>query len=508
MALHGSATIELINADGSKQVVKHDNIVTNAANEMLRSYRGEQPVITRLSSIGTSYVTQLFGGIMLFNKPLNNKAEDYAINTTKITGYASQDAYNGLDVARGSANLSESGLQEDGSYKLVFDFDTSKANGQIQSLGLCPNIMGQIGASDVIDTSSSYYKSFDLSQTGGFAVDSYGRMLDSSGTTDGVDNWSMRLAAVIGDIAYAVDFYNVYYNSSNRSRSLIENGGILKLYKFRLGAFSVGLGNTAGRAHFLECIDVQLPSEFINTLYTGTSAYTISYYFDVDNKKLIVFPCAIKTDVHVNGTVMYCEIDLMNNMAVTTRTFTNTTAGVLYSCDYGTIGFRDQYPSSHLLYVLKNHIVAVTYVASVGKSRMYVIDKTDNSKVVEAKIGGVSFEEFKYKDNYGNGFAPIFVSDNILVFAIIYNSSNNYNTYILDLTTGEVKNTNISRMNINNVVSFGNIATDFACDTYLACKTTLNPFILTTKNNLDTPVTKTASQTMKITYTLTESEGA
>lgn len=508
MALHGSATIELTNADGSKQVVKHDNIVTNAANEMLRSYKGEQPVITRMSGVGTPYVQQLFGGIMLFNEILTDDPAGYAINTTKITGYASQDFYNGTDTARGSINSAESGLQEDGSYKLVFDFTTSQANGQIQSIGLCPNITGQIGASDVIDTSSGYYKYFDLSQTGGATVDNYGRMLDSSGTTDGVDNWSMRLAAVIGDIAYAVDCYNVYYNSSNHSRSLIENGGILKLYKFRLGAFSVGLGNTAGRAQFLECIDVQLPSDFISTLCTNTGAYTISYYFDVDNKKLIIFPCAIKADVPVNGTVMYCEIDLMNNMAITTRTFTNTTAGVLYSYPVGTIGFRDQNQSSHLLYILKNHIVLVTYVASAGKCRMYVIDKTDNSKVVEAKIGGVPFEEFFYQNNYGIGFAPIFVSDNILVFARIYSNNNNYSTYILDLTTGEVKNTNISRMNVNSMVSFGNIATVFACDPYLACKTTLNPFILTTKNNLDTPVTKTASQTMKITYTLTESEGA
>ncbi len=509
MALHGSATIELTNADGSKQVVKHDNIVTNAANEMLRSYKGEQPVITRLSSVGMSYVTQLFGGIMLFNKSLNNKPEDYAINTTKITGYASQDAYNGTDVARGSANLSESGLQEDGSYKLVFDFDTSKANGQIQSLGLCPNIMGQIGASDVIDTSSSYYKSFDLSNIAGYTVDNYGRMLNDSGTTDGVDNWSMRLVAVIGDIAYAVNYYNLYHSNSSsyKGQNVTQNGGILKLYKFKLGAFSVGLGNNAGRAHFLECIDVQLPSEFISTLHTGTVAYTISYYFDVDNKKLIVFPCAIKTDVPVNGTVMYCEIDLMNNMAVTTRAFTNTTAGVLYSYTSGIIGFREQYPSSHLLYILKNHIVAVTYVASVGKSRMYVIDKTDNSKVVEAKIGGVSFEEFQYKNNYGNGFAPIFVSDNILVFSVFYDNNHNYKCYMIDLTTGEVKRTNAKSLYVNSMVSFGNIATVFACDSYLACKTTLNPFILTTKNNLDTPVTKTASQTMKITYTLTESEG-
>lgn len=512
MALHGSATIELTNADGSKQVVKHDNIVTNAANEMLRSYKGEQPVITRLSSVGTSYVTQLFGGIMLFNKPLNNNPEDYAINTTKITGYASQDAYNGVDVARGSANLSESGLQEDGSYKLVFDFDTSKANGQIQSIGLCPNIMGQIGASDEIDTSSTYLKGFDLSKSGGATVDTLGRMLDTSGYTDGIENSAMRLVAVIGDIAYAVNYYNVWCSNSSsiKAQNVAQNGGILKLYKFRLGAFSVGLGNTAGRAHFLECIDVQLPSDFISTLYNGTSAYTISYYFDVDNKKLIVFPCVIKTDVPVNGTVIYCEIDLMNNMAVTKRTFTNTTAGVLYYYS-STAGFREQQVSSHLLYILKNHIVLVTYIASAGKCRMYVIDKTDNSKVVEAKMGGVPFEEFGYKSGTGFGFAPIFVSDNILVFARIYvasSSADNAYYYMLDLTTGEIKRTNAKGLYVYSMVSFGNIATVFACDPYLACKTTLNPFILTTKNNLDTPVVKTASQTMKITYTLTESEGA
>ena len=75
--------------------------------------------------------------------------------------------------------------------------------------------MGQIGASDEIDTSSTYFKSFDLSNISGATVDSYGRMLDSSGNTDGISNFSMRLVAVIGDIAYAVNYYNIYYNLKN-----------------------------------------------------------------------------------------------------------------------------------------------------------------------------------------------------------------------------------------------------------------------------------------------------
>ena len=497
MALHGSATIELTNADGSKQVVKHDNIVTNAANELLACYNGGKPVILESQSIKNGrYIDRIFGGIMLFNKALNNKPEDYAIDTTKITGYASQDAYNGTDVARGSANLAESGLQEDGSYKLVYDFTTSQANGQIQSLGLCPNIMGQIGASDGTDSSS--FQDFYLYGNNSFS-------LDSSGNTEGVSNYNFRIIAVMGDIAYAVNCENLF--NHDRIEHILKNGGVVRLYKFRLTISSIGVGSLINKPIYTGYEDVQLPSDFINTLSTSSNTNTVSYYFDVDNKKLILFPCAIKSTVNINGTVMYCEIDLMNNMTVTTRTFTNTTAGDLHD-NPNSVGFRQTYCSCHTLYILKNHIIVVTYVSSVKKTRMYVIDKADNAKVVEAKIGGIPFDMFSSYSGIPCTFSPVFVSDNIFVFARQIDSNYNTEVYVLDLTTGEMKKTNAKKVYVNAMVSFGNVATVLTCDNYLKGQFVINPFILTTKNNLDTPVTKTASQTMKITYTLTESEGA
>ena len=500
MALHGSATIELTNADGSKQIVKHDNMITNAVNDMLTSFRGEMPLVMRMASTGDSFVKHLFGGIMLFNERLTDDPADYAINTTKITGYASQDAYNGTDLSRGSANLAESGLQEDGSYKLVFDFGTSQANGNIQSIGLCPNVMGQIGVTETKDSASSM--AFSIVRSAVQPFDSSGRLLPSSGVTEGVSNWNYRLVAIIGDIAYAVDYYNVYCSKS--ADTLVGNGGILKLHKFKLGAFSVGLNNNVGMATYLECIDVQLPSDFINTL--ENNYHVVSYYFDVDNKKLIVFPCAIKTDVPVNGTVMYLEIDLSNNMAITKHTFTNTTAGVLKAGAQYYFGFRESHHSNHVLYILKEYIVLITYVSS--KYRMYVINRSDNAKVVEAKLAGEPFEPFSpYNGTFGSGFGPVYVNDNVLVFSKETSSSYTYNYYMIDLRTGEVKETNSTRFYSNCTVSFGNIASIVACDAYLSYQSYLNPFILTTKNNLDTPVQKTASQTMKITYTLTESEG-
>ena len=135
--LKGHTKIELINEDGSKKTVEHDNMITTAVDHFLKSYRGELPPILKMSNNGDSYAKNLFGGIMLFDDTLSSNADEYFIPSTKITGYASQDAYAGLDVARGSFNESESGLQDNGSYKFVWDFTTAQANGKIQSLGLC-----------------------------------------------------------------------------------------------------------------------------------------------------------------------------------------------------------------------------------------------------------------------------------------------------------------------------------------------------------------------------------
>ena len=86
--------------------------------------------------------------------------------------------------------------------------------------------------------------------------------------------------------------------------------------------------------------------------------------------------------------------------------------------------------------------------------------------------------------------------------------------YIIDLTTGVAKKCNtVTNSDSGRVIQMLKpIMTDGAIvydsDAYVGCAPKLNPFILTTKNNLDEPVVKTASQTMKITYTLTESAGA
>ena len=60
MSIKGRATIELVNADGTKEVVKHDNMVTNALADLFRSYRGEVVPGLKLSNLGDDFVKNFF----------------------------------------------------------------------------------------------------------------------------------------------------------------------------------------------------------------------------------------------------------------------------------------------------------------------------------------------------------------------------------------------------------------------------------------------------------------
>ena len=492
MALKGTATIELTNADGSKKIIKHDNMITNAVNDMCISQRGEMASILKIMNNNASYAQALFGGLLLFDETLNTDANDYFLPTTKITGYASQDAYAGLDVARGSFNASEGGVQEDGSYKFVWDFSTSQANGTIKSLALCPNIMGQIGASDTIVNSElkDFYITNDLSAP----FNSYGRMLSDSGETEGMSNYDYNIVAIVGDIAYAIEQYNIEYHYKYVDRNVTRNGGKLILYKFKLGANSISLADRACMSRYLGCVEITLPSDFVSCLKDG-SDQCLTYFYDYETGTLTLFPCYKKSNIDVNGTTKYVDVALKNNMSITTHTFTNNTAGAILTGGYTHNSGKGQ---SYTLFICKDYIVNFSVVGSV--TNMYVTKRSDNTQVIQVKYGNGN--DFWFNTTSIIYFMPVYVHKNIFIFR--YSIDNAYYYYILDMSTGIIKKTNARNMSVDNMVDVGSQVVFARCIAYLSYRLMVNPFVLTTKNSLDSPVTKTASQTMKITYTLSE----
>lgn len=489
MALKGTATIELVNADGSKEIIKHDNMITNAVNDLCFSQRGEMATILKMVNQDDSYAQAMFGGLLIFGDTLNNDPDDYEIPSTNIIGYASQNAYAGLDVARGSFNESEGGVQADGSYKFVWDFATSQANGTIKSLALCPNVMGQIGASDSIVNSET--SDFNFVKAPDLPFNSVGNMLKNGGSTADIDNWNYNIVAIVDDIAYSVDYYNLYRDSNNKAGHILGNGGILKLYKFKLGTNQISLADKVARARYLECIDIQLPSSFTSVLNTSYSMSQVSCKFDYTNKKLFVFPIATKSDITVNGTMPYLEIDFTNNMKITSYTFTNTTAGILPKT-YSAIGCAGSNDEAYRFLVANDYIIICT-------DKLYIVKRNDNTQIKPAKYKGGDFVI--------STFSPYFFNNKYIVFKSKISdngSTSSYYIFILDLNTGIVKKTNAKNIYSKANVDIGKKVIWIQTGTYLTYRVTINPFILTTKNNLESPVEKTASQTMKITYTLSE----
>lgn len=493
MAIKGTATIELTNADGSKETYKHDNMITNAVQDLCMSQRGEMATILKIVDNGDSYAQALFGGLLLFDETLNSDPADYFLPTVKCTGYASQDAYAGLDTCRGSFNASEGGLQADGSYKFVWDFSTSQANGTIKSLALCPNMMGQIGLTNSQVTSER--KNFAMKRTSVAPFDSSGKMLASDVVIDGYPASHMYIIGVIDDIAYAVSTDNTGYQGGGISDTLSikKNGGILKLFRFKLGAYSIALSDKVCMASYIDTISVQLPDEFFSSLSFKTYGTYIAFNYDKNNNKFIIFPCKRTSDLAPHGTIKYCEIDVTNNYATTTFTFTNNATCAIYSS--GDVG---QY----------NIWINKDYIVSVGKYeekdyRTYVTKRSDNTQVKEVqRDDGTAF-------SIGiSSLNPISWKDDILFAERGIDSSNDKRFIVIDLSTGKMKDTNIENITNNLNFDIGNQSVFGMTGGNLIYQPVVNPFILCTKNNLDSPVTKTASQTMKITYTLSVADTA
>lgn len=495
MALKGSAVIELTDKNGNKKVIRHCNLVTKAASALCKSSRGEIATIAKYMNKGDSYMQALFGGILLFSDALDSDADNYDIPSGRVVGYASQDAYAGLDTARGSFNASESGVQEDGkSYKFVWDFSTAQANGTIKAIGLCPNMMGQIGMSATAVKKEA--KNFKITNSATEPFTSYMLNSATNATTAGISNYNFYIVAIVDDVAYAINTANIV-KSSNGDDSITQNGGILRLYKFRLGTNSIGVVETAGMAAYVECVDVQLPPEFRATLTTSTGAWTVRWNYVPSTGKLIVFPAT--KSIPAKGTCNYLEIDLKNGMSIKSYIFTNTTAGSISKT------FKSgSYGAEYNFFVGKLYILAIA-LKSDGNYYLYSINRENNTDVKELKLADGT--EYSIGTSSAKHFQPVFCSDNMMAVCITDGNVNNFYTMFLDLKNGIAHKTNALIFSGYDNIDFGNPVVRVATGHYLDYTTVMNPFVLCTKNNLGTEITKTSAQTMKITYTLTESEG-
>lgn len=300
--LKGTTTFELTNVKtGEKEFITEHNMFTGALDDVINHapYYGNNFMLglSRESNknailnslLGGAYYTDSvtsntyfkqrgIGGLLLFPKAIEENVNTfYAPADNKPTGIASNDTYIDADLRRGSYNVVESGFVsnsqgEDIGFRMVWDFTTTQANGEIA----CAALTSYRGGKAYLNAESIAYHETDF-------YNNFGRGIC---ITEADDPWNGGNSFCPNGFAFACDELGVYFyaysatgvqrgiyrtNRSQNKFSILRNPRDNKL----IVPFS------SDRAVFMGGIideDIYIFSCSAQSSATGTSHVTIEKY--------------------------------------------------------------------------------------------------------------------------------------------------------------------------------------------------------------------------------------
>lgn len=510
--LKGLAEIELRDErTGETTYVRHENMLTNGLSIALTpqigrytyqtGYQGGSGVQTTdegKMKYNRSVMDHLLGGVFLFGETLQENAGNLALPLgNALIGKGSHNAYSGVDTKRGSYNEKESGRQPDGSFRHVWDFATSQANGTIRALALTTHAGGIEG------DGTREWNSAQTAEEWGV----YTTMKDSSGTNgaaikgpDGMAGACFLFADYMKNRIYAVkDQYEMVYNSSGSNPDLFfKNSGKLHVMEYgfplsKISPFYDGYNLYREQEH-----EIEVPEEYIThvgtangRLYTCVSdsyvylyAGLVTYQTGKDIKLLrlakdtleasvVSFPNVTGTNLAFNGGMNYIPDRLW---------LTDTHA-------YMSVAENGEDNSYH------SYVYRVSLADGTDAARAELMDRNGNSINGSFMFCGCRGRHIvmglRYSSSYNNTYYyPVLLDPSTLAAAYLNAANINSNSSSIyhyeKLTEGLYLSVGAATGGIFNFTP------------------AIDPCMLMTVNNLSAPVEKTAAQSMKVTYTITE----
>lgn len=462
--LKGTTRIELTDVNtGEVEVHENHNMVTNALRDVLKPL-GLCKRPSRFLSELTPYYKNLLGGILCFDKEIPENANDYYPPAdASLVGCAAYGVQNNTkNTFRGGFNQTESEINlKDRYVKYVYDFATSQANGTIASVCLTHKNGGftSYGSKNV-----SYNRDYPLMQS--IAEDSLQYVYpdrtgaNTSSKYSGMTMGKTELIFVIDrdkDCAYYFKIMDSKHIHITKRRTFLKSVSILD--------------NVYNSKPLIEEIEVPELGTDLRIGYWG-------YNYDPVTDCLYI--CTYK-DYRVDPNTAYLVTEIkMDTWKVKQYEVTNTTGKYLRS------------DSSWQMFVTDGYLYVKGYESPY---ELYKIQMTNPANVVKFTRTNVSSI---------NG-VPKFV-----INGRIYYENGNDQLLIADTATNEIMppeaqslfnssyNLNVTPVRNEPLIYFADYGTWSTAGWYMMCN------YLATINNLDTPVTKTADKTMKITYILQE----
>ena len=464
--LHGHVALELLDERGRvKQRTETDNYVTDAVGVLANNVAGGSAEIgTYLMPIAT----KALGGLMLFDETLGSNATkyDFPAGSAKLLGYALQDT-NTTNTLRGSL---VSSAAVSGGWRTEWEFLPSQANGTIKAACLTN------AAASPLD---------------GFAGTAH-TLLNDSGTALN-DNSTV--------IYYDADTGTVYYAGGD---SFLKGSGVgsgvltLNIYKERLATSAYKVGdtpNTGETATLSQTLSVTLPLgsyKVVTPEYesgTGNTYPSLAYAgIDENGKVWFVWSVYNNPNGYPDG---YCYLRL-------------AFSGGLFSVD-GTdlktiAGERPHYNAS----VSGDRLYMQTSSSSPAHNapcdRLLVVDVNNLADVTSVDLPtGYTFSGFMYPN-----YAAIPCGGGLL---IKLTKSGDYYGGTYSPTKGLTIDGETSAFTSRPFYRAASALQSWNFGSGYGYQGSSGAYVtnyLGTVSNLTTPVIKTAADTLRVVYTLTD----
>ncbi len=462
--LKGTTRIELTDVNtGEVEVFENHNMVTNALKDIFTPL-GLSQRPSRYFVDFIPYYEKLLGGILCFDKEIPENPDDYYppadANLVGCAAYGVQN--NTTNTFRGGYNQTESEVNMKDRYvKYVYDFATSQANGTIASVCLTHKHGGftSYGSKNAV-----YTRDYPLMQ--GICEDNLQYVhpnhtgANTSSTHSGMTVGKTEVIFLIDkekDCAYYLKVVDNTHIHITKRRTYLKSVSILD-DEYR----------TKPLIEEIEVAELSIP-------------LTIGYWsinYDPSND-CVYFCCTSNYYVPTNGSVLVTEIKV-DTWKVKQYEVPNTANTNLRT------------DSCWQMFVASGYLLIKKYDSPYD---LYKIQISNPANVTEFKRTNCSSI---------NGVAKFVINDRV------YFENGNDQVLIADLYTNEIMppecqsffNTgnwlHLTPVRNNKLLYFADYGTWSTAGWYMFCN------YLATINNLDTPVTKTADKTMKITYILQE----
>ena len=475
MGIKGKTTFELTDVNtGKVEVIEDSNMITNGLQEVLRNYGYFGcDILNNDTMRNNSLWVNLLGGLFLFDTALDEDVNNTFMPAgVKMIGNGSKDVSNSGNVTElGSYNTTESGLQSDGSIKLVYDFSTQQANGTIACACLTSKIGGYIGMGN--DSNRYYNENYNL-----FEFISDGNHYCISNIAGAGKDTSHILYPVYNENAiYFTNPYNINYSSAYASQHWSTTKKI-QILKVRAGFTGVSIKDRRYLDKVMATYNVDIPQYILDYMGTSTSNLTISR--DSERNVYVIFNKSSSRQINAGAFCWIMKID--KDMQATAYKFTNN-IGVALSTETNIITFDGDY------------LWAYAYKSPYY---LYGIKYTDSTQIIETGI------------NKGSKYRLYTIGKNLIgIYDKSFESIYYYEPTVYDVVNRTHRQANGAiRDNTYKLVPFPDkkgvyLQVDRSNSSYCNLKVMKDPRYLATINNLSEPVVKTSSKTMKVTYTLT-----